>query len=315
MWWMHFDGNNPVLVDHPKAAFNAFLMMRFEESQIMGELLAEVRASLARYAINVLRADQRSYADSLWNNVRLYMDACDLGIAIFSHTATHDFNPNVSLELGYMMASEKRVLLLKDRNLPRLHSDLVGHLYRAFDPKDVVSTVQIATIEWLRDIGIAKSPTQKLVLFVSDGGTCRCAMSKIVAQQAFAGRSLPFALRFESMAATYGNAVYASNGARQAIQEAFGQDLLQSHRVMRRNPGIIEDADLILVMEKRLAGDLPAEKTRLITELFGECGEIQNPWPDFNVGASDRYRDCLAQLRSLIEPFPDRLLQALVRAE
>jgi hypothetical protein len=136
-------------------------------------------------------------------------------------------------------------------------------------------------------------------------------MAKVIAQRAFAGRSLPFSLRFESMAAKYGNAVHASNGARQAVEDAFGEDILHSHRVMKRNEGIIEDADLILVMEESLMSGLPSGKTRLITEFFGEQGAVQNPWPDFNVGARERYRDCLAQLQSLIEPHPDTLMQAL----
>jgi nucleoside 2-deoxyribosyltransferase len=88
----------------------------FEDTLVNREVVAEVRASLSRYAISVLWADQQSYADSLWENVRLYMDACDLGIAVFDQTASRDFNPNVSLELGYMMASgKKRLLLLQDR--------------------------------------------------------------------------------------------------------------------------------------------------------------------------------------------------------
>lgn len=304
---------NPVLVDHPKAAFNAFLMMRFDDTPVNREVVAEVRASLSRYAISVLRADQQSYADSLWDNVRLYMDACDLGIAVFDQTASRDFNPNVSLELGYMMASgKKRLLLLKDRTLPKMPSDLVGHLYKEFDPADVTRTVRLATISWLRDVGIAKSSAQKLVVFVSHGGTCRCAMSKIISQRAFAGRSLPFRLRFESMAAKFGNAVHASNGARQAIREAFGEDLLESHRVMKRNDGIIEDADIILVMEESLVPGLPAAKTRLITEFFGDHGTVQNPWPDDeDEGARERYRNCLTQLRSLIEPHGDKLILAL----
>jgi protein-tyrosine-phosphatase len=309
---MRIDDSNPVLADYPKAAFNAFLMMRFEDTLVNRDVVAEVRASLSRYAISVLRADQQSYADSLWENVRLYMDACDLGIAVFDQTASRDFNPNVSLELGYMMASgKKRLLLLKDRHLPRLPSDLVGHLCKEFDPTDVAPTVRLATLSWLRDVGIAKSTAQKLVLFVSHGGTCRCAMSKIIARRAFAGRSLPFSLRFESMAAKYGNAVHASSGARQAIQDAFGDDLLQSHRVMKRNEGIIEDADLILVMEESLMPGLPAGKTRLITEFFGDHGTVQNPWPDGDAGARDRYRNCLTQLQSLIEPHANTLVQAL----
>lgn len=303
---------NPVLADYPKTAFNAFLMMRFADTPVNRALVEEVGASLSRYAISVLRADQHTYSDSLWENIRYYMDACDLGIAVFDQAASNDFNPNVSLELGYMMAGKKRLLLLKDRTLPKMPSDLVGHLYKEFDPADVTRTVRQATQSWLRDVGIAKSAAQKLVVFVSHGGTCRCAMSKIVANRAFAGRSLPFRIRFESMAAQFGNAVHASNNARHAIREAFGEDLLESHRVMKRNDGIIEDADLILVMEESLMPGLPAEKTQLITEFFGNHGKVQNPWPDEEGGgARERYWNCLTQLRSLIEPNGEKLVQAL----
>src|SRR5438046_9193546 len=83
------------------------------------------------------------------------------------------------------------------------------------------------------------------------GGTCRSDMSKIVARKAFEGRNLPFSIRFESMAAIYGTSVRASNGARKAIAEAFGEDLLESHRVMKRNKGTIEDADLILDLDRK----------------------------------------------------------------
>jgi hypothetical protein len=114
------------------------------------------------------------------------------------------------------------------------------------------------------------------------------------------------------MAAVYGNAVEASKGARSAVEKAFGEDLLSSHRVMKRNEGIIQDADLILVMGNSLAKGMPKEKTHLITEFFGSSGEVKNPWPDKGPGVDQRYRTCLAQLRELIEPNADRLLRGLV---
>lgn len=61
------------------------------------------------------------------------MAACDLGVAVFEQLVEPDFNPNVSLEVGYMLAQKKKLLLLKERSLPRLSSDLVGHLYKEFD--------------------------------------------------------------------------------------------------------------------------------------------------------------------------------------
>jgi hypothetical protein len=42
------------------------------------------------------------------------MDACHFGVAVFEQVVETDYNPNVSLELGYMLAQDKRLLLLED---------------------------------------------------------------------------------------------------------------------------------------------------------------------------------------------------------
>jgi len=303
--------SNPILTDYPNTAFNAFLMMRFADRAANRKIVESLKETLHRYAVNLLRADQKAYTDSLWENVRYYLDACDVGVAVFEQLVEKDYNPNVSLELGYMLAKGKKVLLLKECHLPRLPTDMVGHLYKDFDARDISVTVGSAAQAWLRDIGIAKSVSEKLVVFVSHGGTCRCAMAKIVARKAFEGRTLPFPIRFESMAAIYGNSVRASNGARKAITDAFGKDLLESHRVMKRNKGIIEDADLILVMDKKLRSGLPVRKTHLLSEFFGFKGDVKNPWPDTEKDAEQKYRNCLEQLRSFIEPSVNRLIGAL----
>ena len=123
---------NPVLNDFPDPCFNAFIMMRFRETDTHRAILDALSSSLAFYGINALRADQRSYCDSLWGNVRFYIEACDLGIAVFEQLDDKDFNPNVSLELGYMMARRKKFLLLKEASLPSLPTDIVGNLYQTF---------------------------------------------------------------------------------------------------------------------------------------------------------------------------------------
>jgi protein-tyrosine-phosphatase len=303
--------HNPVLAEYPNAAFNVFLMMRFANTVANRRVVGSLRTALRRYGMNLLRADQKAYSESLWENVKYHMYACDLGVAVFEQIVKKDFNPNVSLELGHMLALGKKVLLLKEHSLPRLPSDIVGHLYKEFDARDIATTIRSAVDAWLRDVGIAKSSSEKLIVFVSYGGTCRCAMSKIVARKAFEGRNLPFSVRFESMAATYGTSVRASNGARKAIREAFGEDLLESHRVMKRNRGIVEDADLILVMDQKLLAGLPPKKTQLLSEFFGFEGDIKNPWPDYTKDAEQKYRTCLTQLRSFIEPNADRLITQL----
>jgi protein-tyrosine-phosphatase len=297
------DPRNPVLADYT-----------YPHRPQHTQLLDALRRELKRYGLNVLRADDKSYVASLWGNVAAYMDACDLGIAVFEQINDQDFNPNVSLELGYMMAKQKRILLLKEEHLETLPTDIVGQLYRSFDHFNIAATVGTAIRDWLRDMGIAKSRSERLVLFVSLGGTCRCAMAKVVLSQALRGRELPYRLRVQSIAHRFGSSGKASNAARNVARDVYGSDPLADHVVTERHPGIIEDADLILVMESALVVDLPGDKTYIFTEFFGLSGDVLDPWPPDgpdSPGAPERYRTCLSHLRSVIDSRADKVVSYL----
>jgi protein-tyrosine-phosphatase/nucleoside 2-deoxyribosyltransferase len=304
--------SSPVLFDYPNPSSNVFLMMRFRDTEQHREILAAVREALEYYGLHGLRADEKSYSDSLWSNVKSYMNACDYGIAVFEQIEDNDFNPNVSLELGYMMARQKRILLLKEKHLKTLPSDVVGYLYKSFDYYHVSNSIRPSVFEWLRDIGIAKSPTERVVLFISYGGTCRCAMAKVVFDQLLKGRHLPYSLRVVSVAYRFGGTNEASHGARRVIYDAYGSDLLEYHRVTRRNPGLLADADLILVREEKLREGLPAEKTFAFNPFLGRDGDVANPWPDDeDEAAHSRYRDCMRQIRTAMDTGADRILSYL----
>lgn len=73
------------------------------------------------------------------------------GLAVFERLEEDDFNPNVSLEVGYMHALKKSVCLLKDRTLKTLQTDLVGKLYKIFDPQDPEATIPDELEKWIRD--------------------------------------------------------------------------------------------------------------------------------------------------------------------
>jgi protein-tyrosine-phosphatase len=299
---------NPVLKKFPSPKFNLFLMMRFDKGEQYQAIFKTLKNEAGRYAINLLRADDQTYASDLWENVKACMTACELGIAVFEQLQIQDFNPNVSLELGYMLAIGRGVLLLKERSLKSLPSDIAGRLYQEFDANDLEPSIRAAVRRWFRDIGIAKAAEEKLVVFVSAAGKDRCAMAKVIAESLFKEREAPFPLRFVSMAASRGNAVTASSYSKQAVQNYYKDDLLASHRVMRRCDGIVEDADLILVMEAQFLQLFPAEKTFLITEFFGKSGDIDDPWPSKVVADYER---CFNQLRVLIEDNPEKILAFL----
>lgn len=291
-------------------------MMRFSETKQNAQIVQSLRSTTKAYGLNLLRADQKCYADFLWANIEAYITACNYGIAVFDQINDKDFNPNVSLEVGYMLALEKPVLLLKEQRLLNLPTDLVGHLYKQFDGFDVESSIRPTVRDWLRDVGIAKGPAEKLLVFVSYGGTCRCAMAKVATEQALAGRTLDFRLRVESVAHAYGSSNEASRGARRAVFEQYGRNLLESHRVLRQNPGILEDADLILVMEEKLKEGMPLAKTFTFNEFFKASGDVPNPWPDDEDDvARQRYRECMVYLKRQIEGNVDRLLARISRME
>jgi len=73
---------------------------------------------------------------------------------VFERIEQEEFNPNISLEVGYTMALRKPVLLLKDRTLKNLNTDLIGKLYKVFDPQNISESIAPQLQRWLKDKGI-----------------------------------------------------------------------------------------------------------------------------------------------------------------
>lgn len=138
-------------VDHPDATRTAFVMMPFGTTRLHEEIVAAVRSTLHKYGLAALRADDKQYHDDLFPNVMTYMYGCAFGVAIFERLLADEFNPNVSLEVGYMRGLRKKVCLLKDRTLRTLPTDLVGSLYRSFDPQAPGDSIPAELSAWLRD--------------------------------------------------------------------------------------------------------------------------------------------------------------------
>ncbi len=140
--------------DHPKSENVAFLMMRFGNTQAHQDIVTGIRDVLAGHGISVLRADDKQYHDDLFPNILTYIYGASFGIAVFERLESDDFNPNVSLEVGYMFALKKPVCLLKDRTLKTLQTDLVGKLYRPFDPQSTKESIKLPVQQWATDKGI-----------------------------------------------------------------------------------------------------------------------------------------------------------------
>ena len=140
--------------DHPDPDRAAFVMMRYGETRAHREITAAVKDGLAAHGIAGLRADDKRYHNDLYYNILTYMHGCGHGVAVFERIEQESFNPNVALEVGYMLALRKEVCLLKDKTLPTLHGDLVGRLYDPFDPQDAAGTIPDKLSKWLSDKGL-----------------------------------------------------------------------------------------------------------------------------------------------------------------
>lgn len=141
------------LEDHPEPSRNVFIMMRFSDSPQMKQIHDAIVAGLAEHGMNAVRADDRDYTGELWSNIEVYLTGCQYGIAVFEDIEQRDFNPNVSLELGYLMGRGKRTLLLKEKRLPKIPSDVVHRLYKEFDGYDIENSIRREVGQWIsRDL-------------------------------------------------------------------------------------------------------------------------------------------------------------------
>lgn len=137
--------------DYPDARRTAFIMMQFGSTKMHEQIVSGIKDTLKKYGITALRADDKEYYDDLFPNVLTYLHGCGFGIAVFERLEADDFNPNVSLEVGYMRAIRKPVCLLKDKTLNTLQTDLVGKLYKSFDPQDPEESIPHELNRWLVD--------------------------------------------------------------------------------------------------------------------------------------------------------------------
>ncbi|MDQ3706293.1 MAG: hypothetical protein M3437_13980 [Chloroflexota bacterium] len=140
--------------EHPNPRKVAFIMMQFGKTSAHEHIVTAVRTSLAKQGITALRADDKQYHDDLLPNIITYMYGCGFGIAVFERLESELFNPNVSLEVGYMLALGKSVCILRDRTLKTLPTDLISKLYKTFDPQDPIGTIPAELEKWLGDKGL-----------------------------------------------------------------------------------------------------------------------------------------------------------------
>lgn len=228
---------NPLLERFKVPDSNLFLMTRFRETDHHSEISRAISDSVHAFGLELVKADDTNWpALTLWERVQFCLQACRLGIAVFETIDEEDFNPNVSLELGYMLAQNRACLLLKEKRLKKLPTDLCGHLYKEFDSRNITDTILSQVADWFQEIGVRKRDGERLIVFVSTGGTCRYAMAKALTLHRLGKAKQDFRIRVESRASSEPSLGSATRAARAAIHEITGADLLSDHRPRRAGP-------------------------------------------------------------------------------
>jgi hypothetical protein len=139
---------------------NVFIMMRYTDSPEFRAIETAIRTAVKRFGLIARLAKDRALSDDLWENIRIYMGTSRYGIAVFEEIDRRDFNPNVSLELGYMYALGCRCLLLKDKRMPGLPTDSCGKIYRNFDTYNANTSVSEQVSSWCEfDLGLTQMET------------------------------------------------------------------------------------------------------------------------------------------------------------
>jgi len=131
-----------------------FLIMRFIATEPYSRIVETISRTAHKHDLNILRADAHEFHADLMSNVKTYLHGCSFGIAVYDRIRSDEPNANVGFEVGYMMAMNKPVFLLKDQTLPQLQADLAGKLYKGFDPHDPEGTIPPHLERWLEDYGI-----------------------------------------------------------------------------------------------------------------------------------------------------------------
>lgn len=141
---------------------NVFIITPFREDARYREMVRTIKDELAKSGLRAWIASEMRLDKNLWTNVQCFMLGCKYGIAIFTRTEERSgdviqvrkniYNPNISIEAGFMLSRGKEVLLLKDKQIDKLPTDIVGSLYEDFDLDDAERSIRAVLSEWVKGI-------------------------------------------------------------------------------------------------------------------------------------------------------------------
>lgn len=132
---------------------NVFVIMRYGAEPPFAEIENTITETLQRFGLKAVLARDVGFHQQLWNNVRFCMDHSRYAIIVFERILDPAYNPNVAIELGYMMGLKRPRLILKDHSIQVLPTDIIGQLYTEFNSYRAKETIAVAIERWLEKLG------------------------------------------------------------------------------------------------------------------------------------------------------------------
>lgn len=139
---------------------NVFIMTPFRKDTRYKLMIRVIKDELKAEGFNGwVASDKTLDPTDLWSDTQAFMLACKYGIAVFTEEQEGDitqlkqkaYNPNVSIELGFMLSRGREVLILKDKKLEKLMTDMKGFVYEEFNLEDPDSTLPPIIKRWVKD--------------------------------------------------------------------------------------------------------------------------------------------------------------------
>ena len=215
-------------------------------------------------------------------------------------------NPNVMYELGLCHALNKDVVILT-QNLDDIPFDLKTSrclLYK--DNSDGYDRLENQLPKFLSDIlsftpkdnfGNTINDDDVVILYLSTGGTCRCAMANVITRELISKYSKIVPI---SAGLIEASTPYISKEAMEVLESKLNIKA-SNHKTIKADFPLLKRANIILPMENRLAEEIPSEfksKVTLFREFFRKSGDVADP---FNHGLN-AYHECINLLFEDINP-------------
>src|SRR5581483_8679593 len=147
---------------------SVFVIMRFPDTRrlpaptnaMLDAIFTTIREELDHYGLLARRANDKTYARQLWDNLSVYMLGCKYGLAVLEDRSGDELNPNVTLEYGFMSALGREVVLAKERDFNHIRADLLATIPEEFsietDLRVDEESLRKAVRRWM--IALGRSP-------------------------------------------------------------------------------------------------------------------------------------------------------------